>query len=1839
MPVINPNSNNGNGGSGANTHAVPSNYAQNLASQIAQMNARQSQQVSTSPSAAPTAPTQASTAPAVSTPSGYTAAQLAQMYNAANAESINPQNVHYGVGSTGNLQVNAPPSATAPNSGSSITISPAATGLNQLPGWIQSQLQSGKISSWTNPNTGQTFYGPNTIGNGNTIWVNGPSGSGPITSAINGQMVQITHSTGNIPLSQAPASATASGSGIPLVDYQTFGTTAKLSFPDPHNGAFTLTISLSNGDTFTYSGSVGGVPLGTILAQDQAVDQAWSAYQAAQQNLQNVPAGASITVTQGTNGLNLDINAAPGTSLPTQTTTIAPGFTITEPTPTATFEAASALLSSAFMNGINPSKTYTSDGITFTGSQLQNMYESYESQINTALTQENPQVTVSGTTANFNSLTTAEQQQYVQQQTDQYLQNMQYNGAGYYSINGKNVYISNPAYYATLLGNGTIGEYEGTTAPLAPVSTPTFTTATPTPTIELPQGWSVNPTTGDLTIQGNPNNGAPTLQQAEQYANAYSQYLTWYQANNPAPSSTNAETSPPPVPNWYDTLTTAPTGAVTAANLAALQYAPLAPTITAPQTLLQGIESWVGQNIVNPVENAGKDIENFWNYYPVANGPGQAFGSYSFNTPVQNLKFNFSTKQEWVETNVPGVYINPATHQYWNSNNYEVGGFQPMNSLPPNVATPSSLFNQYVAKPFEQYVASPVEQAASYAASQIYPELPAASTVPLSGEPSLAQSYPVLNLLKLPSIAESYLSSSISPYINTGAQDINNFLSSAQKGVNQWATTPYNPGNILSAPYWQNQVGTDIQLIEQLVGHPLKTIGAIPGQMAHVQTLANELVEKGYAPWYLPDVTMAMMAAPLVASGVGGAGLASAATGGTVASGLLGAGINTAIGAGANYGIGGLLQGQWTGPQAVQNAETGGLTAAMMAPLAVGSPIADWLASKGITGLSAQILNNIPVFGSWSALNAGLSSEAQGSVPTPAYLGENFGEGAALGAAIPIGGRLLSSVAAKFLPNAVGYGIDDYISKFGSSPQVADYIKSVTDLGGDPNDLTFYANKATGNIAGVMYDGMHVSYDTAQQIGQYLQQVADQNGGKVILAHTSPTSLPNSFDIQSAEETGSPLGGVRANAYRAGEGMYYNLPTEGNQPLWLSGYLGGENYAEPRFSLNPFANLKGTLLATTTTPSNIDAESLNRFFAENPGTDLSTSQGQNLLSRWLYEQAMAQGKQFGIPYQNYLPGGGEQQVMGYPGTNINMLNSQTYAFRPNEGFFAPVKFIKVGMASNLPEDMVAGAGSSAEPLTQEEYANLARESAATSSGAYYYTPYGAIPASIASAIASRLPYAQGLSLPSPSTYSAPTSALSTPYSVSPMPSISPSAASSPYSLSPSAAMSSSPSIAQSSFPSVSSSTYPSISSSTSPSVASSPYSSVASTSPSMSYSPSSVASSPYFYPGSIRKPLELPFIGSQWFAPQRVMAENPYEAYASIYSPSLLPEVMPELESLAEQEYSPMTALSTIRPLRAPSVNTPITLPSYATPTQPTIAEENLPGASNYYQAQSTPMAHVISGPSPTATPSYSFNEPFSNAPAATQVSPIMDPALLQAVSTAANPLSLGTLPANAPPSPFGAIANPMLQSLNGLDMNKLTLPSLPNPLNTSTLPNPLNTPANLLSSRAMSATSPNAAQPSGAAFGSAGYMAPRIGNISLIPTAQDIMSVLGPEQMLRLLNQINPTKFSVTNIQYAPRSALAAALNNLSYSDIVLLMSEMSIPQRMMVYGLLGIPPGEALIIAESGTQELFIPSLSNALAATTRKRIVQPISSPSVPQPARMPIININPPTPNVNRQLVTV
>ena len=480
---------------------------------------------------------------------------------------------------------------------SSTSTAPAGAGLNQLPQSIATELQSGTISSWTNPNTGQTFYAPNTIGNGNTIWVRGPNGSGPITMEIGGSPIQITTNTVSGQLQQPQEAVRPQG--LSGVDYETFGTSADVSWTDSHSGTFYITVSLPNGQSFQYGTAsnpmqVSGVPLGSVNAQDAAVSQAWSAYMAAEQSLQNVPAGSVVTVTQGKNGLQINVNSAKASTLPTQTVQVASGLTVTEPTDASMAVAAAPFLNSAFLKSVSPTETYNSPyGISFKGSELLSMYTNYEGQIASSLGAENPIVTVGSTTANFNSLTAAQQSQYVQQETDQYTQTMAlgYTGPGYYTVNGKNVYLNNQGDYTTLLQKGQVAAYQGgsltapqevpttTTAP----TTPTFTSSSGTGEILLPQGWSVDSTTGDLSVSGN----KPTLQQSEQYANAYSQYLNWYQANNPSASTegsaSSAQAPPMPmVPNWYTQLQDSPQGGAYMANLASFQYAPAAPALQPP---------------------------------------------------------------------------------------------------------------------------------------------------------------------------------------------------------------------------------------------------------------------------------------------------------------------------------------------------------------------------------------------------------------------------------------------------------------------------------------------------------------------------------------------------------------------------------------------------------------------------------------------------------------------------------------------------------------------------------------------------------------------------------------------------------------------------------------------------------------------------------------------------------------------------------------------------------------------------------------------------------------------------------------------------------------------------------------------------------------------------------------------------------------------------------------------------------------------------------------------------------------------------------------------------------
>ena len=309
-----------------------------------------------------------------------------------------------GTGVSGNTENVAKPKATS--SSATTTIIPASTGKNQVPQWLASELQMGAISSYSNPNTGQTFVysnggihatGSSAAAQITTSYVESNSGSSngggttakspstPITSSGNTESLSsyeaevakdsaAAKSSGNtfsisaeeaagftvMPNAKAPggyellsggsvydiygnplpkslqapgasryAAAWKSGDTIvqqsPAVDYQTFGTTAKITWVNPHSGTYYLTVELPNGQTFKYGSAsnpmqVFGVTLGTQDANNAAVDQAWQAYiSGGTEALNSAGSGGSVTVGPGSGGYTLAITpglsgmtAAPG---------------------------------------------------------------------------------------------------------------------------------------------------------------------------------------------------------------------------------------------------------------------------------------------------------------------------------------------------------------------------------------------------------------------------------------------------------------------------------------------------------------------------------------------------------------------------------------------------------------------------------------------------------------------------------------------------------------------------------------------------------------------------------------------------------------------------------------------------------------------------------------------------------------------------------------------------------------------------------------------------------------------------------------------------------------------------------------------------------------------------------------------------------------------------------------------------------------------------------------------------------------------------------------------------------------------------------------------------------------------------------------------------------------------------------------------------------------------------------------------------------------------------------------------------------------------------------------
>ena len=294
------------------------------------------------------------------------------------------------------------------------------------------------------------------------------------------------------------------------------------------------------------------------------------------------------------------------------------------------------------------------------------------------------------------------------------------------------------------------------------------------------------------------------------------------------------------------------------------------------------------------------------------------------------------------------------------------------------------------------------------------------------------------------------------------------------------------------------------------------------------------------------------------------------------------------------------------------------------------------------------------------------------------------------------------------------------------------------------------------------------------------------------------------------------------------------------------------------------------------------------------------------------------------------------------------------------------------------------------------------------------------------------------------------------------------------------------------------------------------------------------------------------------------------EAQANIYSPSLLPLLLPGVESKAEQGYSPLTATTTFRPLRNPT---------------------NLPLIPN---TEPPPQGSAVSYPM------------YSN-----MVATVPDPSTFTKVLNAAqqfNTQSSMALPsgmASALLTPYQTAQN----SLQAAQLGGMISPAAPNPrMPLSDRPLRLSSPTahNTFGIQGSQIPLPNLAMFSSGALSNPSLSA--VSGESIVPNAQQLMSVVGVNQLVQMLNKINPTEWNTQTLLSTPRSLVMERLNSLPYGSLLQVFLMLPLEQRANLIMLEGLAttPGEAMMMAQ-GMYGLVPPTPSVAEGAQLKKRAAE--------------------------------
>ena len=262
--------------------------------------------------------------------------------------------------------------------------------------------------------------------------------------------------------------------------------------------------------------------------------------------------------------------------------------------------------------------------------------------------------------------------------------------------------------------------------------------------------------------------------------------------------------------------------------------------------------------------------------------------------------------------------------------------------------------------------------------------------------------------------------------------------------------------------------------------------------------------------------------------------------------------------------------------------------------------------------------------------------------------------------------------------------------------------------------------------------------------------------------------------------------------------------------------------------------------------------------------------------------------------------------------------------------------------------------------------------------------------------------------------------------------------------------------------------------------------------------------------------------------------------------------MLPETEALAEQTYSPFTATAGLRPLRNPE-----------------------------------PQGRALTlGTEPISMPTQTYSPLISTVPDPEAIERAMS---LAQRFNAQNNLVLSKGIIEAPINPFEqAEAQRLENALKGVQgkANEITLRS----------PNIKPEPPNIrpgIQGRALGKGNATPILGSPAVFGGVSNMGglTSVNGISLVPTGYELLQVLGPDRLFAYLNQINPFKYNSQALLNLQPGRLLREIQSLPYDVLLEIYNMLPMYTKAQVLMLEGIPPGEALSIAQLGALGLGVP------------------------------------------------